>query len=514
MRQAERHVIPEWRTVVHRMHCSSFLPHASALRRSVLALILIAFTMSFTVLASSSARAQAPSLPDPRTMRFSTVEFNPPEPDRVVLENGMVVYLLEDHELPLVTISAFIRTGRWLDPAKKIGLAGFTGRLMRTGGTQRMTAAEVDEELEHLAAEIGVGFGKTSGSAALDVLKKDLTRGLRIFADILRTPRFDPERLELAKLQAIEAIRRRHDRPQSIAGREFPKMIYGPSHPFARESSIESVSAVTQEDLAAFHKRTVHPNGIIMGVTGDFEKKAMLALLRATFGDWPRGKVEPIRLPPLGGAGRSSSRVIRFVDKGSSQTHLRMGHLSLKENDPDYPALAIVNDILGGSSFRSRLFQDVRTRQGLAYSVGSGLRAGIWEQGVWLMYAQTKMESTAQVVKSLIANVDRLRQTPVSDAELEEAKEAFVNSFVFSFTSPSRVVNRLMALEYDGLPKDFLQQLRDKVVTLTKGDLQRAARTHLRADRLMILAVGPGEALPKMLEAFGQVKEIKLKPER
>ncbi len=453
-------------------------------------------------------------LPDPREMRFEPVEFRAPEPDRVVMQNGMVVYLLEDRELPLVTVSAMVRTGGWLDPSDKIGLGAITGSVMRTGGTARMTAEEVDEALEHIAAEISVGIGRTSGSAMLDVLEKDLEMGLGIFADILRTPRFDPKRVELAKLQVMESIRRRDDQPQSIAGRHFRKLLYGTAHPLARESSLESISRISREDLVAFHRETVHPNGVILGVTGDFDKPAMLASLRRAFGDWARGPVRAIDLPPAANGARRSvnqgSAVVRYVGKGTSQTHLRVGHLTLKEKDPDYPALAIANDILGGSSFRSRLFMDVRTRQGLAYSVGSGLRPGVWERGIWLMYAETKSESTEQVIKSLIGHLQRLREQPVTDEELEEAKEAFVNSFVFSFTSPARIVNRLIGLEYDGLPRDFLEQLRDKVVKLTKEDLLRAARAHLHGDRLKILAVGPGQALPEMLSTFGQVHEIQL----
>ena len=478
--------------------------------------------LGFVLQAGGSRAAQPAQIgSDPRQMRFETVQFNPPQPDRLVLENGMVVYLLEDHELPLVTITALLRTGAWLDAAEKVGLAGLAGHTMRTGGTKRMAAAQVDAELERLAAEIAVGIGTESGSATLDVLKKDLDRGLQIFADVLMTPAFDPARVELAKQQAIEAIRRRQDRPQSIVGREFPKMLYGPTHPFARESSVESVTKISRDDLLAFHARTVHPNGIILGVTGDFEKAGMLAALRKAFGTWATGEVPRIELPPVtaeepaqdGKGGMGGKRVVRFIGKGTSQTHVRVGHLSIKENDPDYPALSILNDILGGSSFRSRLFQDVRTKQGLAYSVGSSLRAGVREQGVWLMRAETKSESTHDVISRLVANMERLREQPVTDAELAEAKEAFVNSFVFSFTSPSSIVARLMGLEYDGLPKDFLQQLRDQVVKLTKEDLLRAARAHLHPDRVKILAVGPGEALPRVLSGFGEVKEIKLAPE-
>jgi len=484
---------------------------------------LILVLAVYPILWPASPSAAESGETDPRVMRFEPVEFNPPQPDRLVLENGMVVYLLEDHELPLITITAMMRIGSWLDAPDAIGLAGLAGHTMRTGGTRRMAAAQVDAELERLAAQITAGIGTESGSAMLDVLKKDLDRGLQIFADILMTPAFDPARVELAKQQAIEAIRRRQDRPQSIVGREFPKMLYGPAHPFARESSVESVTKISREDLLAFHARTVHPNGIILGVTGDFEKGPMLGALRKAFGSWTAGAVPQIVLPPVtaeepgtgpdGKSGTSGKRIVRFIGKGTSQTHVRVGHLSIKENDPDYPALSILNDILGGSSFRSRLFQDVRTKQGLAYSVGSALRAGVREQGFWLMRAETKSDSTHDVISRLVANMERLREQPVTDAELAEAKEAFVNSFVFSFTSPSSIVARLIGLEYDGLPKDFLQQLRDKVVKLTKEDLLRAARAHLHPDRVKILAVGPAEALPRVLSGFGEVKEIKLAPE-
>ncbi len=476
--------------------------------------ILIAL-MSITLIAvTGPVLAADAGLTDPRLMRFPPVEFNPPEPERLVLDNGMVVYLLEDHELPLVTVQAIMRTGSWLDPPDKIGLAGLTGVVMRTGGSKRMSAADVDEELDRLAAVITIGIGKESGSATLDVLKKDLKRGLEIFADLLRTPAFEPDRVELAKLQAIESIRRRQDSPQSIAGREFAKLIYGADHPSARESTIESVTRVTRDDLVAFHQRTIHPNGIILGVTGDFDKTDVLAALREVFGDWPKGDVPELKIPEVVEAGADGAKpVIRYVSKDTSQTHLRVGHLTIKENDPDYPALSLLNDILGGSSFRSRLFRDVRTQRGLAYSVGSGLRVSTHDQGVWYLRAETKLSTTQEVIDRFIANVERLRREPVTDEELEEAKEAFVNSFVFSFTSPSSIVGRLMDLEYDGLPKDFLQQLREKVVKLTKEDLLQAARKHLHPERFRILAVGSPDTLPRLLSAFGEVQEIKLAPE-
>lgn len=467
--------------------------------------------LAMSLLFATGAFAGDVALGDPRTMKFNPVEFSPPEPARLVLEDGMVVYLLEDHELPLVSLSATMRTGGWLEPQDKIGLAGLTGSVMRTGGGGGLTAAQIDEELEQFAIDINMSMGRQSGSASLDVLSKDLARGMRIFAGLLRQPAFEPARVELAKLQAIEGIRRRQDNPGSIVSREFMKQLYGPEHPSARESTIESVQRITRDDMVAFHQRTVHPNGIILGVTGDFKTDEMLALLRATFGDWKKGEVPELKIADAPEtAGRS---IVRFVSKDTSQTHLRVGHLSIKEQDPDYVSFAIANDILGGSSFRSRLFNDVRTKRGLAYSVGSRLNTGVHDQGVWLMRAETKLPSTQEVINRFVANMERMRTELVTDAELAEAKEAYVNSFVFSFASPSAIVGRFVELEYDGLPKDFLQQLRARVIALSKENILAAAKKHFHLDRLTIVAVGPGETLPKLLSGFGEVKEIKLAPE-
>jgi zinc protease len=452
------------------------------------------------------------ALGDPRQMTFKPVEFTPPEPDRVVLENGMIVYLLEDHELPLISMTATMRTGSWLDPAERIGLASLTGSVMRTGGGGGLSAERVDEELEQFAGDVGISIGRQSGSASLDVLSKDLKRGLQILAGLIRTPAFEPARVELAKLQAIEGIRRRQDNPGAIVGREFVKLLFGADHPTARESSIESITRVTRDDLVAFHRKTIYPNGLMLGVTGDFDKSAMLALLREVFGDWEKGEVPVLTIADVPQSPMAKP-VVRFVNKETSQTHIRVGHLSIKEQDPDYVALAIANDILGGSSFRSRLFNDVRTKRGLAYSVGSRLNSGVHDQGVWLMRAETKLPSTQEVITRFVANMERMRTELVTDRELAEAKEAYVNSFVFSFASSSAIVGRLIELEYDRLPKDFLQQLRARVIALTKDEILAAAKKHFNPERLTIVAVGAGEALPKLLSGFGEVKEIKLAPE-
>jgi len=453
-------------------------------------------------------------------MKFDPVAFTIPEVERVVLENGIIVYLLPDPELPLVTVSAMIRTGAVYEPSDKVGLAGITGAVMRTGGTARMTGDQIDEELEFLAANASFGIGDEAGAATLDILKKDLPRGLSIFADILRAPAFDPAKVELAKRQTLEAIRRRPDSPGGITAREFRKLLYGPDHPFGRESTTETVSRITRDDLVAFHKLYFAPNSLMLGVTGDFEKPAMLAALRKAFGDWAPQSVTLPAIPPVPvsaleakGAVNASTRSVNVVRREITQTHLRVGHLSIRENDPDYFALSLLEDILGGNSFTNRLFRDVRSRQGLAYAVGSRLVAGNLGPGAFIMQALTKGPTTHQALTSMLGHMEKLRQEPVTDEELQHAKDAFLNSFVFSFADAGQIVGRLMSLEYYGLPKDFLQRFRDSVIRLTKEDLLRVARQHLHPDRVIILAVGKDDTFDKPLTTFGQVNFLTLKTE-
>ena len=459
-----------------------------------------------------TAYAAEPTMIDPRTLTFKAIEFVPPEPDRMVLENGMVIYLLEDHELPLITIGALMRTGGWLDPPDKVGLAALTGNVMQTGGGGGLSAAEVDDELAQFAGRMTIAIGRQSGSASLEVMKKDLQQALRLFAGVLRTPAFDPTRVDLAKLQAMERIRRREDEPESIASREFMKLLYGPGHPTARESSIESVRRIRREDLSAFHQNTIYPNGIILGVTGDFIKDEMVASLREAFGDWQRGTVPEVKIDAVSES-EAAGAVVHFISKDTSQTHLRAGRLSVKETDADYVPLVVANDILGGNSLIGRLFNEVRTKRGLAYSVGSELSTGIYDQGMWLVWAETKLPSTKEVLGQLVANIERMRTEPVSDAELTQAKDSYVNSSVFDVSSSSKIVSRLMELEYDGLPKDFYQQLREKILTVSKEDILAVGRKYLRRDHLKIVAVGSGEALSEELSIFGNVKEISLNSE-
>lgn len=444
---------------------------------------------------------------DPREMHFSPPEFHPPKAERLVLPNGTILYLLEDHELPLIILQAMFRTGGIYDTADKVGLASMTASVMRTGGTKNHSGDEVDALLDQMAALLSLGMGGSAGYASLNVLKKDFGTGLSLFADVLMYPALEQEKLTLAKNRAIELIRRKNDYPGSIASREFRKLVYGADHPIGREATIETITNIQRKDLAAFHERYYTPNNMILGITGDFVRDEMIKKINTAFSGWPQKKLS---LPPVPPVPEEFIQSVNLVHKEIVQTQLRIGHLGIKKDNPDLFALSIMNDILGGGGFSSRVFKEVRTKQGLAYSAGTVMRSGNLEKGVFIAYAATKAETTHQAISTIMEEIKKMREKKVSEEELRLAKDSFLNSFIFSFSNPSQIVGRQMSLEYYGLPENFLEQYRDNVAKVTVEDVQRVARKYLHPDGMITLVVGNEKQFDQPLSTMGKVKTISL----
>ncbi|MBN1918567.1 MAG: insulinase family protein [Verrucomicrobia bacterium] len=444
---------------------------------------------------------------DPRTLEFEPLEFEVPAVERVVLANGMVVYLMEDHMLPLVKVYAVAKTGSIHEPAEKAGLASLTGDVMRTGGTEAMTPDELNEALEFMAAEIGIGIEREAGRATLDVLKKDLDEGLRLYADVLRRPRFDERMIALRKAELGEEFRRENDQPEEVLFREFREALYG-THPYARRVTgyPETVARITRDDLVAFHKQFFHPNNLIMGVSGDFERDEMLAKLEAVFGDWPKADLD-IPEPPA--VPTTFTRSLKLVDKDLVQSNIVLGHLGIDRLDPDYYAAYVLNDILGGSGFNSRLTEQVRTKAGLAYSVGSYFHAPRYT-GFFFAYCFTKTETTSETVQMILDELERVRREPVTDEEFERARRSIENQFVFRFQTAEQIVAQKAELEYIGLPSDYLERYLDTIRGVTKEDLMRVAQRLIQPDRITLLIVGKPEALDGFPEGFGTFEPIDL----
>ena len=458
--------------------------------------------------APASQAAAAPfHRQDPRHMKFAPLKFTPPKPVKVTLDNGMTVFLLEDHELPIVNAYALIRTGSIYDPADKLGLASLTGTVMRAGGTTTIPADKLNEELEFLAASVETSISEEEGTATMSVMKKDVDRGLQLFADVLEHPAFAEDRLAIAKNQLKEAIRRRNDLPSQLAGLEFAKLLYGPDHPLARIPTAETVDRITRDDLVAFHQKYFHPNTMILGLSGDFKTAEMIAKLKEAFQGWE--KVD-VAFPPVEAAKLEYKKSVNLIDRPIDQTSVRIGQLSIKQKNPDFFALSVMNSILGGG-FHSRLFNQVRTQMGLSYNVASVLSPGERDYGDFAVQFETKSGTTVKAIDAAIHEVKRIQSEPVSAEELATAKDIVMNTFVFQFANSERIVARRVSLLYFGLPDDYLETYRDKVAKVTRQDVQRVAKEYLHPDQFVILAVGNAKKFDQPLSTLGEVHTITVK---
>ena len=431
-------------------------------------------------------------------------EFHPQQPRRIQFENGMVVFLQEDHELPLIDGTAYIYGGSKSEPGEKIGLVSIYGSAWRTGGTKTKTGDQFDDELEARAARIESGGGVDTTSLRLSCLKSDFDFVLDDFNDILRNPEFREEKIEIAKNSLKTGIARRNDDLGQIAGRESTKIGYGAQSPYARIAEYGTVAAVTRQDLLDWHSRYVHPNNIILGLVGDFDSATMEARLHKMFDRWAKGSdYKPPQIaitPPKPG--------VYFVEKNDvNQSEIRMVSSGIRRDDPDFYAVTVMNQIFGGG-FASRLFKNLRTREGLAYSVGGGVSAPFDHLGLTRLTMGTKSATTGQAIEGLYKEIEDMRNTPVTASELQFGKDAILNSFIFEFDSKEKVMLERMTYELYGYPADFLDRYQKGVEKVTAEDVDRVARKYLIKNNFAVLVVGKAADFDKPLSAFGPVTNI------
>ena len=428
-----------------------------------------------------------------------------PHVEQVRLPNGMRLFLVEDHTLPIVNLSARIGVGSIHEPADKVGLAEMMGTVMRTGGSEKWPGDKVDEFLESIAASIEISIGEDSGFASMSALKENVGDVLAVFADILRHPTFPKNKIELKKVEMRSAIARRNDDPTQVAFREFMKLIYGADSPYARHPEYATVDSITREDLIAFHRKFIHPDNIMIGIWGDFNTKQMIKQIKKVFGDWKPARFKRPAPPPINYEYRYTVNFIRKSDV--NQSTILIGHIGGRMDNPDYFALQVMNDILGGG-FASRLFRHVRSDQGLAYAVFGRYGANFDHPGVFYVGCMTKSETTVKATRALLTEIRKMISEPVTDEELRLAKESFLNSFVFNFDTRGEIINRMMTYKYYGYPLDFLERTRDAIQKVTKEDVMRVARKYLKPDTVQILVVGNDKKFDEPLSVLGKVREI------
>lgn len=444
------------------------------------------------------AQQQIPSYKDLKFPPLKEVAI--PNVATFTLPNGMKLFLLEDHELPLVSGAARIRTGNLFDPPDKVGLAGLTGAVMRTGGTRALTGDQIDEQLENIAAAVESGIGETSGSVSFTALKENADEVMRIFHDVMTAPEFRQGKIDLAKSQARSGISRRNDSAGGIARREFTNIVYGRDTPYGWQMEYATVNRITRDDMVAFHRRYFFPANVLLAVWGDFDTAEMKAKIEKLFAGWT---VKQPPVPPFPKVqAKPSPGVFIGAKPDVTQTFFVLGHLGGELRDKDYPALEVMGDILGGG-FRSRLVERVRTRLGYAYSISANWDADYNHPGLFSIAGSTKSLSTAETLKAVREEIERIRTAEVSDEELETAKQTALNSLVFAFDTKTKTLGRLLNYEYYGYPRDFIQRYQKALAAVTKADVLRAARERLHPDAVTIVAVGKPEDFAKQVATLG-----------
>jgi zinc protease len=430
-----------------------------------------------------------------------------PEPASFTLKNGMRVLLLEDHELPLISGLALIRTGNLFDPPDKRGLSSVMADVLRAGGTSAKTGDQIDEELENIAASVESSMGETSASITFSGLKETAGTVLGIFKAVMTDPEFRQDKIDFTIGQDHSGIDRRNDDAQGIAEREISSILYGRDNSYGWNIEHADLARIHQEDLKQFYHRYYFPKNIMLAVYGDFSTPDMKEQLEKLFADWSPEQPPVPAFPAV--TAKAAAGVFLAEKSDVTQTFFSLGLLGGTLRDPDYPALAVAVNILG-SGFTSRLMSQIRTKMGLAYSIGAGWGAGYDHPGTFRIVGSTKSASTADAILAARTELQKMRTAEVTEQELKTAKDAVLNSFVFFFDSPAKTLTRVLTYQYFGYPNDFLFEYQKKVAAVTRADVLRVMQQHIDPANLSIVAVGNPKDFGKPLSGIGKVDKIDL----
>jgi predicted Zn-dependent peptidase len=446
---------------------------------------------------AATAPADFP-LPSPDKIKYPPLHFNLPQTQRVVLENGIVLYILEDHELPLISVNALIKTGSMYDPEGKEGIAQLTAYVMRTGGTIKLSSTEIDNRFDFLAASPSISMAMESASIDFSFLGKDLDQSLDLLAQILIQPAFEQNKFILARELKNEDLRRIKDDPQRLAFREFNRLVYR-NNPRGSFASMKSLSKIERNDLITFHKQFFSPDKIMFAVTGDITKELAINKINQYFGKWKtNGSATKAPILP-----QNTNGGLYYIDKEITQSTIICGELSVSKNNPDFYAFTILDFIIGSGGFPSLIFSAVRNNEGLAYSAGSFYRAKP-DYGIFGAYAFTKTESSFKTLNLINTVLKKAKSGTITNQEINWAKKSINNGFIFSFLEPRQIALQQMKLEYDQLPDDYLLSYRDKIENVKASDINRVAAKYLDENNRVFLILGDTKRFGKPSTHIGK----------
>ncbi len=404
---------------------------------------------------------------------------------RWATDQGMTVLLLERHSLPTVNLIMQFHAGSIHDPEPKAGLAHLTAALLDEGTTS-LTASQIAESFDFMGASLSTGADADSATVSLQILKKDIDQGFALLADVLTRPSFPVQEVQRVLDQVLGGIVAEKDDPGTVATRAFDRILYG-NHPYHRpaEGLPETLPGIERKDIVAFHRSFYHPNNGLMAVVGDLTEKELRALIEEHLGHWKKKEVPPAKLPdppPLEGL------KIELIDKNLTQANIQIGHLGVKRTNPDFYPILVMNYILGGGGFSSRLLSSIRDEQGLVYSVYSTFDAN-YHTGKFFVKLQTQNATANRAIQEVLKEIRKIRSTPVTRQELEEAISYLVGSFPLRMDTNAKMARLLSWVEFFGLGEGYFEDYPRKIQAVTLEDVQRVAKEYLNPDRILLVAV-------------------------
>jgi zinc protease len=434
----------------------------------------------------------------PDKLEFEELSYQPPRPEsyRHTLKCGARAYVVENPELPTFELTVLIRTGAVYEPAEKAGLADMTGYLMRNGGVEGMTATDLDERLAFLAGEISVSIRETQGTATLFCLSKDIDEGLGLLKKVLKTPVFDQSALERYRADVLSKMEQRNASTAAIESREWQFLMYG-DHPItlAHRATEQTIGSITREDLIAFHEKYFFPKNFTFAVSGDFKTGEVLAGLNEMLDGWPDRYLD---LEPIPDQVPDPKPGVYMIGKEDvNQSRIRLGHIGVKRDLPDQYALMVMNDILGGGGFTSRIVRRVRSDEGLAYSAGSRFERPVEYPGTFRAWFQTKHATAAFGTRLIVDEINRIRTERCDVETVENSKAGLISDVVNPFSSRSSIVNTFADDDYTGRPDQYWQTYTENIQAVTPDDVLAVAQKYLHPDILVFLVVGDPEAVEK-----------------
>ena len=434
----------------------------------------------------------------PEKLTYKDLNYKPPKPGdyRHQLKCGATAFVAENPEVPTLQVTVLVRTGTMYEPTDKAGLADMTAYLMRNGGVEGITSKELDEKLALLAGTITVNIRGDRGMVNLFCLSKDADEALSLLQKVLRSPVFEQDALDLYRKDVLSDLEQRNSDTRNIEAREWQFLMYG-DHPCTKRyrRTAASVESITRDDMAAFHKEYFFPKNFVFAVSGQFKTKDILNKLNDMLAGWPDHDLAlptvPDQIPdPAPG-------VYMIAKEDVNQSRIRLGHIGVKRGSPDEYALVVMNDILGGGGFTSRIVRRVRSDEGLAYSAGSSFVRPVLYDGTFNAWFQTKHATAAFGTELILIEIDRIRDEKCDEEVVENAKASFISNVVNPFSNKNNIVNTFAGDLYTGRDDKYWQEYTKNMSAVTTDDVIEVARKYLHPDKLVFLIVGDPEAVEK-----------------